>query len=323
MYDRLRPRKKEGPKVDPLLYASYVDDKESLRNIEAKFQLLEYLEKKNMNAEEAARTTFIKYGTPEQMPADVWETLDDWSNENDGGKGDENDDDYVMGKYIDDDDDDEMNLQVFGRAEKFGRRNTGRELNKKRVLPEFYSIERLGEGIELWPSYRVARAMNSIEGCRVTCEFSYVKEIISSVEMEKNREKTRIIYQEKIEAETLAKTLGKKPDAIVMDPPWEGPRAWNLSMLTRFIKYFVDRKDHVFISIWVTANVVPVVTKAISDAGAFFCDMVVVQLYDAVGRPRVEYTYGGLPQTSRSFIILRTFEHGMKISYQASKDTEW
>ena len=43
---RTRPRKKEGPKIDPLIYASYVNDNESLANIEAKFQLMEYLEKK-------------------------------------------------------------------------------------------------------------------------------------------------------------------------------------------------------------------------------------------------------------------------------------
>ena len=61
-----------------------------------------------MNSEEAARTTFLKYCTHDQMPAHVWESIE--LNEN--NYNDDEDDDFFVGRYNDDDDDDFQALQI-------------------------------------------------------------------------------------------------------------------------------------------------------------------------------------------------------------------
>lgn len=299
-------KRKQKTKIDPLYYADFAEDTASVKDIEARFATLEFFSRKCENQEEAVRKTFLWTADPNQMPLEIWNSLDSITGDQDESFDDQ---DYIAGEDFYDEMGDMYKNPVF-YSRPGSKRKTSDDLQ---FMGSEFAIEHIGEGIEIWPSYRLRRFLQP-DGARETTEFTYVKEIVP-YEQFSHKVATKHIVN-KITAQSVMKIVNA-PTAIVMDPPSD---KWGEEDYFDFFSSFRELDTQVYFAIWVDSRNLTYVSKAVQRSKCMLCDLVAVQLHDGVGATVCELSKGGLAHSARSFVIIRTCKGVFKIHYQQTKD---
>lgn len=295
--DAAQARRKPRKRIDPLHYALYCNDEESLEDIEEKFRMLD---KRTEGASEeelmdAAREVFRLTATPEQMPnVEMWFEL----HEGDGAYDD--DEDVFEPSYGDDGD------ELFPRNSRMLRtKGKQRSAAGQPTLASAAQIEHLGAGVDLWPAYKV-RQVRSSGGVITHKEFPNRIPFRTRDEFIREIDTSNYTMVDTIDVDTFRNLVGDQCDAILMDAPF-GRAGWTYRRFRDWLSRLKPHLDRCFIVVWTSVDDMDGIMEAFKQAEFKFCDSMAVELLDSFERPHViRSDWHGLPRDSRMAVMFRT-----------------
>lgn len=292
---------KKKPKNDDILkfsnsrrvdYHQYIDSVlDSLRpnEIEEVFKLRQWLlNVKHYTEEQAADYLFKRYASLDNVPPEVWISLEEEDNQED------NDINYDEGIDLSEDE------LLFTDASSGQAKNVSNLASTSKIL-------KIGGTFEVWPyeRYKLSSALPA-EDLFITDLMNPI-EIISQSDMQNLMNLTKYIFFDQIELKDIKKCIPYQTDAIVIDPPI-GYNGFSINDFYKICQFFKSSLKEAFIFIWTDSNNFSAINNAALKAELYFCDTITVEMLD----DRLNYfeVVGqfGLINRSKTIYIFRTTE---------------
>jgi len=311
-------RKKKVKKVDPLEYAPYADDEESISNIMYRFRVLEQKLKENEGKQtnkpinDIIREVYLNNVDPKSV-ADVnsWLDGDYWDEKP------ENDDEFNESLIGDED-------EYYIENRKF-RHKSHNVVNHTSVFSNAFPIEKFGADIERWPIGKLKPTFQlSAESLDQRYEGFPNKTKVRNLQSIQNALMNMITHSvDIISIEAIKKICPSDADAIIMDPPL-GFKNFSTDYFFSFLKDLCMFQTRALLLIWVNPDDFESIIDCCNKADLTFCDSISVELFDSFLEPITIKSGIGLPHSTRMLLMYRfgTLGRG-SLAQQREKDTGW
>ena len=274
--------------------------------IEEVFKFKNYLlNVRHMSDSDVNRMLFKRYASPDNVPPDVWFSIED----------------KIDQKYDLDDDDFNPEYDSYGYSD------------DEVAIDESYSIDntsignpskilKIGGTFELWPDarYRAACPVSAYEIELESVQNSITLQGCNQIQEAMN--KTRYIYHDRLGVNEIKQSLPKNTSGIVMDPPLG--KGWLTNQEFLDICEYFHKFENIFIFIWAESSQLSIINNAACFAGLKFCDTIAVELLNEDFNPYHITSSRNFIKTTKIVMIFQT--NKMKTDsfvHQKSKDVNY
>lgn len=285
-------------------YHQYIDsvlDSLPPNEIEEVFKLRQWLlNVKHYTEEEAADYLFKRYASLDNVPPEVWISLEEEDNQ-------EDDNNYDEGIDLTEDD------LIFGDLGQ-GQAKIGSN------LASTSKILKIGDTFEVWPFERYKLASNLPAEELLVSDLMNPIEIISHDDMQNLMSLTKYIFFDRIDIDEIKECIPYQTDAIIMDPPI-GYEDFTYEDFYNICHFCKNSLKEAFLFIWTDSFNFSGINEACLKAGLFFCDTIVVEMLDdRLIYQEIVGKFGLINKTKTIFIFRTTELKREKFVHQRSRD---